>query len=122
MNKIASDAVYAALSTVGPTLRKLASEKDALASENQELRNRVNMLERRDRVQKLASSIHERHLEEGRTVEETEGLLMEKAASGELELYERAYQMVGQDNLLGRPGTMPTAGGDPLEREVLGEN
>lgn len=121
MNKIASDAVFAALSTAGPTLRKLANDNAVMASRIAELEAENRQLKQAEKVQKLASEVHEKHLDEGRSFDETHALLMEKAASGELDLYEQAIGIAANREFLGRPGSKPTSGGDPLDRVVLGE-
>lgn len=122
MHKVASEAVLAALKTAGPTLRKLASERDVLERENAELRDRVNQLEQTDKVQKLAHEVHEKHLEEGRTVEETEQFLLEKAANGELGVYEEAIKLASGHQLIGTPGEhRSTAGSNALEQVIFGD-
>jgi hypothetical protein len=121
MNKIASNAVFAALSSAGPTMRKLASEKQALELRVRELETENRQLKQAERVQKLASEIHEKNLDEGRELNETQAFLMEKAASGELDLYEQAVGIAATRDFIGKPGTKPTHGGDPLERVVFGE-
>ena len=121
MHKVASNAVFAALSTAGPTLRKLASDNALQAVKIAELEAENRQLKQAERVQKLASEVHEKHLDEGRRFDETHALLMEKAASGELDLWEQAAKIAANRDFLGTPGTKPTGGGDPLDRVVLGE-
>ena len=56
MNKLSSAKVAEVLSQVGPTLR-------ALSEENQSLKEKVAQYQLRDRVEKLASRMEEKHLD-----------------------------------------------------------
>lgn len=119
MKKVASSAVFAALSTAGPTLRKLASENQELARQNRELREELRR-ERQDvEIRKLAQEMHDRHLDQGLTMDETVKFLMEKAASGKLETFAEAVRLSATRNFLGGPSDVRDAG-DPLERAVFG--
>lgn len=120
ITKVAADAVVAALRTAGPTLRKLANANAELEQANSELRRRVQELEQRDVVAKLAHEMHEKHLSEGRTLKETQELLLEKAASGDLDLYQRAVELSAQRDIFGTPGGGSTKV-DPLEHVVFDE-
>jgi hypothetical protein len=56
MNKLSSTKVAEVLNQVGPALR-------ALSGENQVLKEKIAQYEKRDRVEKIASTMEEKHLD-----------------------------------------------------------
>ena len=108
MEKISAEQVQAVLGEVPGTLRKLASERDALAAQNKQLREALTAYQLSERVEKIAHEVHTKGLEQGRTPDETREFLMQKAASGQLDVVEEAISMTAAQSPLGHLGEQPT--------------
>lgn len=80
MNKLSSTKVAEVLSQVGPTLR-------ALSAENQALKEKVAHYEKRDRVEKIASQMQAKNLDPETSYEEKVETLM---GSDDLNVVEKA--------------------------------
>lgn len=71
MNKLSSDEVRDALAQVGPTLR-------ALSGENQQLKEKIAQFQKKEKVEKLASSMQAKGLNPDTTYEEKVAALMQR--------------------------------------------
>lgn len=118
MEKLSAAQIHAVLGETSSTLRKLASERDALAEENGKLRQALATYQLNERVEKIAQEVHAKGIEQGRTPEETREFLLQKAASGELDVVEQAIGMTAAQAPLGHLGDKPT-GDSSLEEYVL---
>ena len=118
MQKLSAAQVQAVLGETSSTLRKLASERDHLAVENDHLRQALAQYQLNERVEKIAHEVHAKGIEQGRTPEETREFLLQKAASNELDVVEQAIGMTAAQSPLGYLGDKP-AGDTSLEEYVL---
>jgi hypothetical protein len=105
MDKISARQAVAVLSEVPGTLRKLAAERDSLINENAALREQLNNYQLTERVEKVAQSIHDKSVHQGRTMEETKQVLMAKAAAGELDVVAQAVELTAKQQPLGYLGS-----------------
>lgn len=83
MNKLSSEKVAGVLGQVGPVLR-------ALSEENQALKEKVAHYQKRDRVEKLASVMEQKHLDPETSYEDKVESLM---AADDLGVYEKAVEL-----------------------------
>jgi regulator of replication initiation timing len=118
MEKLSAQKVLSVLSAIPETLTKLASERDALRVENEKLAKQIKDYQTNERVEKIAQDVHDMGIEQGRTMEETKAVLLEKAASGELETVEQALRWSAASTPLGHVGDIPD-GENSLEEYVL---
>ena len=118
MEKLSAAQIHAVLGETSSTLRKLASERDALVQENMRLRQTLNQYQLNERVEKIATEVHSKGLEQGRTPDETREFLLQKAASGQLDVVEEAISMTAAQRPLGQLGEVST-GGNSLEEFIL---
>jgi len=118
MEKLSAEKIQAVLGETSSTLRKLASERDGLLEENANLRRAINQYRLNERVEKIAHEVHAKGIEQGRTPEETRDFLLQKAASGELDVVEQAIRMTAAQAPLGFLGDKPT-GDTSFEEYVL---
>jgi hypothetical protein len=102
MHKLSSDEVAAALSQVGPTLR-------ALSEENEGLKEKLAAFQKKERVEKLASTMQRKGLNPETSLEEKVAALMQR---DNLEVIEEAVSMSAPQMKLaevsdhpGNPGT-----------------
>lgn len=116
--KLSAAQINAVLGETSSTLRKLASERDTLAAENHSLRKQLFQFQLNERVEKIAHEVHAKGIEQGRTPEETREFLLQKAASGELDVVEQAIGLTAAQAPLGYLGDKPT-GDSSLEEFVL---
>lgn len=99
MQKISARHAVAILSEIPGTLRKLASRNEQLEAENYQLRAALGEYQLNERVEKLASRIHEKGVHKGMTLEETKAALMEKRA--ELDVVSEAVDRIGRQQTFG---------------------
>ena len=118
MEKLSAQKVLTFLSATADTLTKLASERDAAVAENAQLRQQLATYQTNERVEKIAHEVHAKGIEQGRTMDETREFLLQKAASGDLDVIEQAIDMTAASTPLGYVGEMP-AGDNNLEEFVL---
>lgn len=111
MEKISSDKVAAVLSTVPGMLRGLASERDNLRQENDELKEKVAEYERRERIVKLARTAEEKGISSWGETEEEKVASIENAVmkGGKLEVMEEAVKLSSPN------GDLASLSGDELE-------
>lgn len=83
MNKLSSDEVRDTLAQVGPTLR-------ALSEENSDLKEKLAHFQKKERAEKLASSMHQKGLNPETTQEEKVAALMQR---DNLDVIEEAVNM-----------------------------
>lgn len=62
MDKLSSDKVSQVLAQVGPALRGLSEDNQALLKENEELHTKLATYEKRERVEKIASEMRRKGL------------------------------------------------------------
>lgn len=121
MQKLSAHQVLAVLSEVPTALRKLASERDDLQSEVQSLRTKLAEFELKDKVATLTQEIHDKGLEHGRSQEETEKFLMQKAADGQLDVVSQAVEFTATSSPIGHLGNTPTGSPEAtFEAKLLG--
>lgn len=108
MNKLSAKKMVAVIAEAPSTLRKLAAERDALVRENHDLRQELAKRQLDERIDKIASDMHEKGLSENRTVEETRDFLLQKAAEGRLDAMAEAVEMTARGNPIGYLGEVPT--------------
>lgn len=118
MDKISANKVLATLGAIPETLTKLAAERDQLELDKAELQKQLAQYQLNERVDKIASEIHEKGIEQGRTVDETREFLLQKAASGQLDVVAEAVGLTAANAPLGHIGDLP-ADGNNLEDFVL---
>ena len=118
MEKLSAQKVLTFLAEIPPTLMKLAEERDAVVAENVQLRQQLIDYQVNERVEKVAHEVHAKGIEQGRTMDETREFLLQKAASGELDVIEQAVGMTAASTPLGHVGDAPTGDND-LEAFVL---
>lgn len=116
--KLSAAQINAVLGETSSTLRKLASERDMLVEENTSLREQLSQYRLNERVEKIAQEVHAKGIEQGRTPEETRDFLLQKAASGELDVVEQAIGLTAAQAPLGHLGDKPM-GTSTLEEFVL---
>jgi len=119
MEKLSADKVLAVFGSVPSTLRKLASERDAAQVENLELKRQLRELRLNERVEKIAQEVHDKGIQQGRTVEETREFLLQKAAAGKLDIIEQAVDMTSRQASLGILGDLPKGGESSLDEFVV---
>jgi hypothetical protein len=102
MNKLASNKVAGVLNQVGPALR-------ALSEENQSLKEKIAHYEKRERVEKIASSMTAKNLEPETSYEEKVASLM---ASGDLDVVEKAISFSAPQIKLAALSDEPGGGAD----------
>ncbi len=83
MNKLSSDKVAEVLGQVGPTLR-------ALSEENQGLKEKLAHYQKRERVEKLATIMEQKHLDPETSYDDKVESLM---AADDLDVYEKAVDL-----------------------------
>jgi hypothetical protein len=110
MEKLSGVEVQQVLRLGAEALEKLAGERDALRSENRQLRAKLAQHELNHEVSKLAGLVHERGLDQGRTLEETKVYLLGKAAEGKLELFKQALELSTAQRSPWKVGDMVTGG------------
>ncbi len=108
IQKLSSDDVRAALSQVGPTLR-------ALSEENESLKVKLAHFEKKERVEKLASTMQRKGLDPETSVEEKVAALMRR---DNLDVLEEAVSLSAPQMKLAEvsdhPGNPGTAEGNFL--------
>lgn len=118
MDKLSAQKVLTFLDAIPDTLEKLAEERDSLVAENVQLRQQLVTYQTKERVEKVAQEVHSKGIEQGRTMDETREFLLQKAASGQLDVIEQAIDMTAASTPLGYVGEVP-AGGDNFEEYIL---
>lgn len=99
MQKISARHAVAVLSEVPGTLRKLAARNEKLEAENTWLVEELAKYQLNDRVEKLASAIHDKGVHQGRTFEETKEELLKEAT--QLDVVDQAVQRIGRQQSFG---------------------
>ena len=114
MKKLSSAQVAEVIGQVGPTLR-------AISAENQALKEKIAHFERQGRVQKLASEMKAKNLNPDQSYEETVENLM---GSDDLDVIEKAVDMSAQQVKLASVSDHPGNASDSLaafEAAILGD-
>lgn len=118
MDKLSANQVLSAFREIPGMLRKLAEERDILTAENVELQKQLDAHQLNERVEKIAHEVHDKGIQQGRTMDETREFLLQKAASGELDVVEQAVGMTSPQMNLGTLGEIPRGGESTLEEFV----
>lgn len=118
MEKLSAEKVLTFLAASADTLEKVAAERDALMEENASLKQQLATYQVNERVEKIAAEVHDKGIEQGRTMDETREFLLQKAASGELDVIEKAVGMTAASTPLGYVGEMPK-GDNSLDEFIL---
>jgi len=126
MEKISSQKVASVLSTVPGMLRSLAQERDALATENGELKEKVAEYQHRERVDNIAKIAASRDIDGlGETHEDKVASIEEAIERGKsLDVMEEAVKMSsprGEIGSLSGDELSAGQGQSQLEAYLLGE-
>jgi hypothetical protein len=107
VDKLSADKVLTILAASSSSLKKLASERDTLETENVQLKKELETYRVNERVEKIACEVHNKGVEQGRTMDETREFLLQKAASGKLDAVEEALGWSVSSTPLGHVGEVP---------------
>jgi hypothetical protein len=120
--KISAAKAAAVYEEVPGVLRKLASERDELRAENESLREKVAEYERRDRIEKIARSMHDKGIDTASSMEDKVERIKEAAERGRsLDVIEEAVEMTAPNGDLAKLAEdTPGNGGDQLTAYLLG--
>ena len=124
MEKISSQKVAAVLSTVPNLLRSLAGERDDLLEKNASLQARVDEFERQRRIDNLAKTASQKHIDSlGETHEDKVASIEDALGKGKsLDVMEEAVKLSSPRGDLGDLGDELEAGNGAtqLESYLLG--
>jgi hypothetical protein len=120
--KISAAKAAAVYAEVPGVLLKLASERDKLRAANRSLREKVASYERRERIEKIARSMHDKGIDIASTMEDKVERIKEAASRGRsLDVIEEAIEMTAPDGGFAKLAEdVPGNGGDRLTAYLLG--
>lgn len=120
--KISAAQAAQVYSEVPGVLRTLVSERNGLLEKNAALRKENAEFKRRDRIEKIARSMHDKGIDPGSSLEEKEDRIKQAAERGRsLDVIEEAIDMTAPNGDLAKLAEeQPGNGGNPLEAYLLG--
>lgn len=120
--KISAAKAAAVYAEVPGVLRKLASERDGLRAENEDLREKLAEYERSERIEKIAKSMQEKGIDVSSSMEEKVERIKEAAERGRsLEVIEEAVEMTAPNGDLAKLAEDVSGNsGDQLTAYLLG--
>jgi hypothetical protein len=120
--KISAAQAAQVYSEVPGVLRALASERDELLTKNASLLAEVQEFKRRDRIEKIARSMHAKGIDPDSTMEEKSERIKEAADRGKsLDVLEEAIEMTAPNGELAKLAEeQPGNGATQLEAYLVG--
>lgn len=121
--KISAAQAAQVYSEVPGVLRKLASERDTLRKKLAEANEELSNYKTRDRIEKIAREMEERHINEGLTHDERISQIKEAQSKGRsLDAIEQAVEMTTPNGSFGKVAEDVTGNGiNQLESFILGD-
>lgn len=121
--KVSSAQAYQVYAEVPGVLRRLANERDTLLSKVASLQSELDEYRTTSRIEKIASSMEDKHIDMGVTFEEKVARIKEASAAGRsLDAIEEAVSMTAPQGGLGHLGGELDVGNGAVELEsfILG--
>jgi hypothetical protein len=120
--KISAAQAAQVYSEVPGVLRALATERDELLTKNASLQSELEEFKKRDRIEKIARSMHEKGIDPDSSVEEKSERIKEAADKGKsLDVLEEAIEMTAPNGELAKLAEeQPGNGASQLEAYLVG--